>query len=125
MPRYYRGMAFPFQAGYTAIPAPVEDADLVRQSLVQIVMTSRGERVMRPNYGCNAQKYVFEANNDATGQLLRTEIIAAITRWEPRARIDNVLFERKDSTLIVTLVYTVVTTQTQSTLQVPLQMPMP
>lgn len=125
MPTYYKGLAFPFQAGETAIPAPVTDAELVRQSLLQLVQTPRGERVMRPNYGCNVQQFVFESNNEALGQLLRTEISAAITRWEPRARVDNISISRTDSALAITILYTVVTTQTQSTLQFSVPVPKP
>ena len=115
---YYKGLAFPFQQSNTAIPAAVTDAELVKQSLLQIVQTQRGERVMRPNFGCNLQQYVFENNDELLGQLLRTEIAAAVSKWEPRARLDDISFERHDTTLAVTLLYTVITTQTQDAIQV-------
>lgn len=115
---YYKGLAFPFQQSNTAIPAAVTDAELVKQSLLQIVQTQRGERVMRPNFGCNLQQYVFENNDELLGQLLRTEIAAAVSKWEPRARLDDISFERNDTTLAVTLLYTVITTQTQDAIQV-------
>lgn len=117
---FYKGVAYPFQQGDYSIPAPVYDNELVKQSLTQILTTNRGERVMRPNFGCNLQQYVFENNNDLLGQLLRSEISSAIGKWEPRAALDSVSFSRSDTTLTVTVLYTVVTTQTQDTIQVPL-----
>lgn len=117
---FYKGVAYPFQAGNFSIPSPVTDAELVKQSLQQILTTTRGERVMRPNFGCNLQRYVFENNNELLAQLFRSEISAAISTWEPRAALDSVSFERSDSMLTVTVLYTVVTTQTQDTIQVPL-----
>lgn len=118
MANFFKGMAFPFRQSDTEIPAAVTDAELVRQSLVQILNTNRGERVMRPQFGCNLQQYVFENNDDLLEQLLRTEISTAISRWEPRALLNSVVFSRDDTTLLVSVVYTVVTTQTQDTLQV-------
>lgn len=118
MANFYKGLAYPFKAGTTAIPAPVTDAELVKQSLQQILGTQKGERVMRPQFGCDIQQYVFENNDDLLEQLLRTEITTAISRWEPRAQLDNIVVERDDTTLVVTILYTVVTTQTQDTVQV-------
>jgi len=115
---FFKGMAFPFKQSNTSIPAAVTDAELVQQSLLQILNTNRGERVMRPNFGCNLQQYVFENNDDLLEQLMRTEISSAISRWEPRAQLDNILLQRNDTTLAVTVVYTVVTTQTKDTVQV-------
>jgi len=115
---FFKGMAFPFKQSNTSIPAAVTDAELVQQSLLQILNTNRGERVMRPNFGCNLQQYVFENNDDLLEQLMRTEISSSISRWEPRAQLDNILLQRNDTTLTVTVVYTVVTTQTKDTVQV-------
>ena len=115
---FFKGMAFPFKQSNTSIPAAVTDAELVQQSLLQILNTNRGERVMRPNFGCNLQQYVFENNDDLLEQLMRTEISSAISRWEPRAQLDNIVLQRNDTTLAVTVVYTVVTTQTKDTVQV-------
>lgn len=115
---FFKGMAFPFKQSNTSIPAAVTDAELVQQSLLQILNTNRGERVMRPSFGCNLQQYVFENNDELLEQLMRTEISSAISRWEPRAQLDNILLARNDTTLSVTVVYTVVTTQTKDTVQV-------
>lgn len=115
---YFRGVAFPFKKSDTALPAPVTDDELVKQSLLQILMTQRGERVMRPQFGCNLHQYVFENNNDLLAQLLRTEVAAAIGRFEPRAALQDVQFERNDSDLIVTINYVVLSTRSLNTVQV-------
>jgi phage baseplate assembly protein W len=118
MANYYKGLAYPFKMSETAFPAPVTDAQLVKESLLQILQTSKGERVMRPAFGCNLQQYVFENNDDLLGQLLRTEISSAIGRWEPRASLNDIQFDKNDTALTVTVTYTLVTTQTEDTLQV-------
>ena len=115
---YFRGVAFPFKKDSVALPAPVTDDELVKQSLLQILLTARGERVMRPEFGCDLYSFVFENNDELLAQLLRAEISAAITRFEPRAALEDVAFEREGSNLIVYVQYRVVSTRTLNTVQV-------
>lgn len=115
---YFRGVAFPFKKDDAAVPAPVTDDELVKQSLLQILMTGRGERVMRPRFGCNLHAYVFENNDELLAQLLRAEITSAVSQFEPRAVVQSVEFSRKGSELIVELSYVVLATSTLDTVQV-------
>jgi phage baseplate assembly protein W len=115
---YLRGLKYPFVKGTQALPAPVTDDELVKQSILQILLTGRGERVMRPQFGCNLQAFVFESNNELLEQLLRTEIAAAIGKFEPRALLQNIQIERQDNNVQITIVYAVVATRTLDTLQV-------
>ena len=73
---------------------------------------------MRPQFGCNLQAYVFESNNDLLQQLLRTEVAAAIGKFEPRALLQDVQFTRSANSVEVTVVYAVVATRTLDTVQV-------
>jgi len=109
---FYRGVAFPFQKGSQSLPAATFDDDLVRMSLQQILQTQRGERPMRPQFGCDMQQYVFENNDDILTQILRSEISSTLARWEPRARLDNISFTRDEAFVTVLIEYTVVATGT-------------
>jgi len=119
---FYRGIAFPFAKGDTSLPRAVTDADLVKQSLLQIVMTARGERVMRPEFGCNAHRFVFENNDDLLGELIRTEVAAVVGRFEPRVVLQDVLVERNEETgmVAVTLIYVLVATREQDSVEIAL-----
>ena len=44
----------------------VAGEDSVRQSLLLLLSTRRGERVMRPEYGCDLFKLVFAPCDDTT-----------------------------------------------------------
>lgn len=63
-----------------------EDAS-VRQSLLLLLSTSPGERVMRPTYGCTLNQLVFAPNDDTTAGLAIHAVRQAIERWEPRIQI--------------------------------------
>jgi len=65
----------------------VEGAASVRQALFMLLATRPGERVMRPNYGCNLHRLVFSPNDDTTAGLIIHYVRQAIERWEPRIEI--------------------------------------
>lgn len=83
-----RGWGFPVafaQGGAVAMAEEVED---VRQSIRIILGTNRGERVMRPDFGSNLNRLVFEPMSTTTMSLAQHYVEEALTRWEPR--IDQV-----------------------------------
>ena len=59
----------------------------VRQSILLLLSTTPGERVMRPNYGCNLQRLVFSPNDATTHGLAIHYVRQALQRWEPRIDI--------------------------------------
>jgi phage baseplate assembly protein W len=65
----------------------VEGLSAVRQSILLLLSTRPGERVMRPGYGCPLHRLVFEPNHATTHGLAIHYVRQAITRWEPRAEI--------------------------------------
>jgi phage baseplate assembly protein W len=59
----------------------------VRQALLLLLTTRPGERVMRPDYGCELHRLVFSPNDDTTAGLAIHYVRRAIVRWEPRVEI--------------------------------------
>lgn len=55
-----------------------------------ILGTAKGERVMRPDFGCDIHELVFAPNNAATRGLIITAVTEALVRWEPRIMKINV-----------------------------------
>ncbi|WP_194410452.1 GPW/gp25 family protein [Microbacterium cremeum] len=62
----------------------VHGADAVRQSLMLLLSTTPGERVMRPDYGCDLAKLVFSPGDDTTAGLAIHYVRRAVQRFEPR-----------------------------------------
>jgi phage baseplate assembly protein W len=65
----------------------VADDEAVRQSLLMLISTRPGERVMRPEYGCDLHRLVFSPNDDTTAGLAIHFVRQAVERWEPRVEI--------------------------------------
>ncbi|MFN8073812.1 MAG: GPW/gp25 family protein [Kineosporiaceae bacterium] len=74
----------------TGAIATVTDADAVRQSLLLLLSTRPGERIMRPTYGCELHKLVFAPNDDTTAGLAIHYVRRAVERFEPRAVVVRV-----------------------------------
>lgn len=70
--------------------APLRGIAHLRQSIFDILMTRRGERVMRPDYGSNLFYLIDRPVNTAFMVDLYYEAVTAIHRWEPRVRITKV-----------------------------------
>ncbi len=65
----------------------VSGEQTVRQALLMLLSTRPGERVMRPEYGCDLHRLVFEPNDETTAGVAIHHVRRAIERWEPRVEI--------------------------------------
>lgn len=79
------------ETGVVATPAgrleTVAGEQTVRQALLVLLSTRPGERVMRPQYGCDLHRLVFEPNDETTAGIAIFHVRQAIERWEPRVEI--------------------------------------
>ena len=127
-----RGMAFPtwtdsfgtvLQSARIDMKGGFEEASGTRkieESLRIILGTQYGERVMRPEFGCNLKSLVFAPNNDATANLARHYVTEGLKRWEPRITdldvdVDRDLTARQTGILRISIHYKINASQlTQS-----------
>lgn len=66
-----------------ALPLAADEAS-VRQSIRIILGTAKGERVMRPDFGCGIYELVFEPNDPTTAGNVAEAVSEALLRFEPR-----------------------------------------
>ena len=79
-----RGFAFPFRLDPFGRIAESRGEQRIRESIVTILGTEQGERLMRPEFGSRLRSLVFAPNNSATANLAIFYIKDALARWEPR-----------------------------------------
>jgi uncharacterized protein len=80
----------------------------VEEAIKMIVMTRKGERPMRPEFGCEIHGLMFAPNDAATGGLARRYVTEALMRWEPRIKVVNVDAEpdpENEGRLVVSIQY--------------------
>lgn len=61
--------------------------DHLRQSIIDILTTYPGERIMRPEYGSRIRDLIDRPVNARWLADLYFEVAYAIARWEPRVRV--------------------------------------
>jgi phage baseplate assembly protein W len=69
------------------------DEDNIRESIRVILLTEPGERLMREDFGCGLRRFLFEPNTPTTRALIRDRVERAISRWERRVRVEDVLVD--------------------------------
>ena len=87
-----RGWAFPFgvepASGRIATAADEED---IRQSILIILKTAKGERVMRPDFGCGIHDLVFAAIDTATLAQVKRDVEDSLRTYEARIEVTEVV----------------------------------
>src|SRR5260221_3809890 len=94
-------------------PAPggvayVEYETDIRQSILIILSTAPGERMMRPDFGCGIHDLAFEVINVATLTRIEATVTAAITKYEARIELLSVRadpLQASDGLLLIDLEY--------------------
>jgi phage baseplate assembly protein W len=84
-----RGLTVPLLMSPTGL-AEAAGVDKVEESMRIILATQYGERVMRPEFGCNLSRLAFAPNDTATANLARYYVSEGLTRWEPRIEVVGV-----------------------------------
>ncbi|AZC38225.1 GPW/gp25 family protein [Pseudomonas chlororaphis] len=87
---YGRGWVFPPKFVAQAGVQMAEGQEAVHQSLHILFSTQPGERIMRSDYGCDLQTYMFSNIREELLAQVKTSITDALLRYEPRAAADNV-----------------------------------
>ena len=69
------GLLYPLGAnpkrGYFSKATGIE---LIKSAVKQLLLTSKGERVMLPNYGCNLRQYLFQPLDQVTFEQIKKDI---------------------------------------------------
>ncbi|UQX88116.1 GPW/gp25 family protein [Jatrophihabitans telluris] len=102
---------FPFAVGPGGRTASTDYAEHVRDLIEQLLFTTPGERVNRPDFGCGLADLVFEPNSPELASVLQVSIAAAIQRWlGDLVTVEDVSVAAQESTLTVAVSYVLVVT---------------
>ncbi len=99
---------FPFHIDGRGRTATTDDEDHIRDMIEQLLFTSPGERVNRPDFGSGLLQMVFQPNSTELAAALQFTLQAALQQWlGNRIQLQSVLVDSQDSTLRVTVQYAV------------------
>lgn len=86
MPKSFLGVGwgFPIEVNNAGIIQIAKYEDSVRQSIWIILGTAKGERMMRPEFGCGIYDLIFEVNSASTAGEVAQAVREALLLFEPR-----------------------------------------
>lgn len=92
---------------------PLTDIEAIKNSIKIILLTRRGEKPFRPDFGSNVPDYLFENATTLTKKLMGDEIIYSINKHEPRVSIQriNITDNSEQNAYLIRLDLLVVNTQ--------------
>lgn len=117
-----RGWSFPptFHKGEHSVEM-VDDEEDIRQSLMILLSTIQGERIMNPDYGADMQALLFEPLTVSLASRVSERIEKSILYFEPRIKTDDVSFSQdKENGLIeIRIDYTIIATNNRRNVVYP------
>jgi len=88
----------------------IRDDDAIKNSILNLVFTNRGERFFAPNIGSSVRKYLFDLGTSERIIGLESTIRDVIENYEPRVRVRKVesIFNDVTYECAVTIAYTII-----------------
>ena len=81
-------------------------AEHVKQMMLQVLLTSPGERPHRPDFGCGLRRMLFAPNDPTAATLTQVTVYQALTRWLGSViEVGSVEVRAFESTLEVSISY--------------------
>jgi phage baseplate assembly protein W len=117
-----RGIAFPMRVDHTGSIAMVTGPEDIDRSIVMVLSTAKGERLMRPQFGCAIWDQLFEPINANTLGLMAQGVRDAINQWEPRVELEDVQTRGDDDTqgkVVIDITYRIRATNDRRNLVYP------
>ena len=117
-----KGWRFPVGVSADRRIALSEYEQDIKEAIRIILGTSKGERVMRPEFGCGIHDYVFATINTSNLMLIEDSVREALTVWEYRIDLIGVKVHTENAAegkLAISIDYRVKTTNNRFNLVYP------
>jgi phage baseplate assembly protein W len=98
---------FPYRIDGRRHTAETDENDHIRDLIYQVLFTSPGERVNRPDFGCGIGQLVFMPNSGALAAATQFLVQGALTRWlDALVAVQRVEVVAEENVLQVAVVFT-------------------
>jgi len=116
---YGRHLSFPFRIGDDGRTAQVSSKERhVRDELIQLILTNKGERAFLPEFGGGVRRLVFENADPTTEGITKATLTQAISRWlGHRIILEALEVSVENETIEVDLKYRVAGTENSRTMR--------
>lgn len=73
--------------------AVLYDEEAIKNSISTAFLTSPGDKILSPTYGIDLRRYLFEAIDDFTSEIIQDDIETKLPIMEPRITVTEVIVE--------------------------------
>jgi uncharacterized protein len=116
------GWSFPVRLDERRRVELVRGEQDVEQAMTIILLTPKGQRPRRPEFGCRIHDLIFAPNDGTTAGLARYYVEEALAMWEPRIAVQSVAVDpdpNRPERLLITIVYQIRATHDRRSLVFP------
>jgi phage baseplate assembly protein W len=86
------GVSLPFDGNFGPFNSTYSTQEQIKSNLINLLLTSKGERVFNPEFGSDLKKIVFEASSEDrdTRQAIQDIIVSSVNTFIPEVDITAV-----------------------------------
>lgn len=91
----------------------------VIQMIKQVLLTNPGERVNRPDFGCEIRRMLFNPNSEISASLAQVSVFQALEKWLGTViKVENVKVKPIEETLDIRVVFVIKALQERTYLNI-------
>ena len=108
--KQYYGIKFPFTVNnedrfFIDINENIEEK--LGSEILHVILTQKGTRIRRPDFGTNLVKYIYEQNDNLTWESVENEIKNAVSKSIPSIRIKSIsVTQEEDNNMYLDISFT-------------------
>jgi phage baseplate assembly protein W len=108
----YINIRYPFQNSVNGffIELNSVDADAIKSDLLHLILTRKGQRLYKPDFGTDLLRFIFEPEDGLTLSKIKEEIHSTVKKYLPKLQINNIIVEQSEESehaAVVRLDYTI------------------
>lgn len=90
-----------------------DDNQAIKADLLHLILTRKGQRLYKPDFGTDLMKFIFEPEDGMTLNAIKEEIRNVVKIYLPSLNLDEILIEESEENeyaSVVTISYTITDT---------------
>ena len=108
----YININYPFKDSHKGFFLDLNDQDnqAVKADLLHLILTTKGQRLYKPDFGTDLLKFIFEPEDEMTLAGIKAEITKEVKTYLPQLQLDEILIEESPESeyaAVVTIKYTI------------------
>jgi len=116
------GWKYPLSTDSNGRIAVSKYEECIKESILIILRTAKGERLMRPDFGCSIHEYAYSTTDTLNLRMIENTVYEALVQWEPRIEVLGIKTSNgstQDGKLLISIDYKVRASNTQFNLVYP------